>query len=611
MSGFGCMIDRVGRDTPDAELEPMLPPLHARGPDGEERWRIGAIVGLSTLMDPGDARLAPCLARVGALVVVGQVRIDDRDAFVRRLTSAGSRVTAELPDVALFAHAWATFGVALLDWLLGDFAVVVHDLDARETTLLRDPFGVRLLYYALSRERLVASNTLAAVLAAPGVSRDLNDDAIADFIAVGLNEDVTSTAYRAIRRVPPGHLAKVGADGDVRLKRWWLLPDPREVRRPRDADYVDGFRSVLDASVRDRLRAPSAAVMMSGGLDSTSLASIAARMLPTPGSVGAVTVKSASATPAEMGRALSVVSAHGLRHRIVDAERFECMQALHDPALATPEPFDEPDLAIWRELLRETGLMSRVVLYGEDPDTILAPPDLPELLRATSPWRLASDIIRHLVRARSRPHLGLRDRLRPLLKRQGATSGSAPGPDWLEPSLRDRRAKRLAGRATPTHRTHPDMARHLGHPLWQSLLESLDAGVHGVPIDVRLPFLDLRVIAYALSVPAIPWLQRKHLLREAMAGRLPEAVRIAPKRGVPGMIDHRLARWWASEPGPFVPSPQLARFVDVKALPEANAESGPQRSLEHLRLRILDRWLRDYDRSAAASPAMRLQNFGR
>ncbi|MEO8561875.1 MAG: asparagine synthase-related protein [bacterium] len=609
MSGFACMIDRLGRDVTDAELEPMLLPLRPRGPDGEARSRRGTVGCVSTTMDPGDSRLALCVAQIGDLTTIGQVRIDDRDACVRRLMNAGCRVTTDLPDVALFAHGWAAFGERLLEWVLGDYAVVLHDRRARETTMVRDPFGVRLLYYALSRERLVASNTLAAVLAARGVPHDLNDDAITDFIAIGLNEDVASTIYRDVRRVPPGHFAKVGHDGDVRLTRWWRLPEPREVRRPGDADYVDGFRSVLDASVSDRLRAPSIAVMMSGGLDSTALASIASRLLKRSGAVGAVTVKSASAPPAEMTRALSVVTAHRLRHRVIDAEDFECMQALADETLATPEPFDEPDLAVWRALLRETGELSRVVLYGEDPDTILAPPDLPELLRATSPWRLASDVVRHLVRRRARPHLGVRDRLRALAS-SSEKERRAATPDWLEPELRRRRAERVADRSTPTHRTHPDMARNLGHPLWQSVLESLDAGVHGIPIDVRLPFLDQRVIEYALSVPAIPWLQRKHLLREAMAGQLPEAVRVAPKRGVPGMMQQRLGRWWDSRPAPFVPSAHLARFVDVAALRTVNAESHPQRLLEHLRLRILDRWLRDYDRSAA-SAAIRLQNAGR
>lgn len=589
----------------------MLAALRPRGPDGEERLHAGSLGIVSTSLDVGDSRLTPCTARVDdRFVVVGQVRIDDRETCVRRLAGAGQRVTTESSDVMLFAHGWAAFGESFLEWVLGDYAVIVHDVRDRVTTMVRDPFGVRMLYYAVSRERVTASNTLAAVLASPGVSRELNDDAIADFIAVGLNSDVSSTSYRGIQRVPPGHLARIGAEGDARLTRWWRLPELREIRRRSDADYVDGFRTVLEASVRDRLRGSSAAVMMSGGLDSTALASIASRLLPGQGNVGAATVKSATAYAGEMERARSVVSMLGLSHRVIDAEEFDCMSALGDPTLATPEPFDEPDLAILRALLRSSGDMSRVVLYGEDPDTILSPPDLPELLIATAPWRLASDILRYLVHTRMRPHLGIRNRLRSSRAR-AREAERVRSPSWLAPELSRRREQRLAASQTPTHRTRPQVAHDIAQPLWQSVLESLDAGVHRIPLDVRLPYIDRRVIDYALTVPAIPWLQHKRILRDAMAGALPDDVRLAPKRGAPGTMEHRVRRWWSANPSPFVPSAELATFVDVAALPEVGPESDQRTSLEHLRLRILDRWLRDHAQSGDAALATRLQNPGR
>jgi asparagine synthase (glutamine-hydrolysing) len=118
-----------------------------------------------------------------------------------------------------------------------------------------------------------------------------------------------------------------------------------------------------------------------------------------------------------------------------------------------------------------------------------------------------------------------------------------------------------------------------------------------VPIDVRLPYLDRRVIEYAMTVPAIPWLQRKHLLREAMRDRLPDAVRVAPKRGQTGLSSHRLARWWASSPEAFVPSAELARFVDLSAMPALTPDIDPDVAHQHLRVRALDRWLRLRERS--------------
>jgi hypothetical protein len=113
----------------------------------------------------------------------------------------------------------------------------------------------------------------------------------------------------------------------------------------------------------------------------------------------------------------------------------------------------------------------------------------------------------------------------------------------------------------------------------------------GVPIDVRLPFLDRRLIELALALPPIPWLQRKHVLREAARGLVPDVARCAPKEGVRGLYEARLAQWWAREPAAFAPCAALARFVDASALPRIERTSSVNAQLVHLRLRLLDRWL--------------------
>jgi len=75
-------------------------------------------------------------------------------------------------------------------------------------------------------------------------------------------------------------------------------------------------------------------------------------------------------------------------------------------------------------------------------------------------------------------------------------------------------------------------------------------------------------------------------------GLVPDVVRCAPKRGVVGLYEARLAQWWSREPAVFTPSEALARFVDVGALPRIDRTSSVNDQLVHLRLRLLDRWLR-------------------
>ena len=154
-------------------------------------------------------------------------------------------------------------------------------------------------------------------------------------------------------------------------------------------------------------------------------------------------------------------------------------------------------------------------------------------------------------------------------------------------------------RELPSHRTRSEAARRLDATHWQPFLESLDAGVHGVPIDVRLPFLDRRLIELSLGLPSIPWMQRKHVLSEAVKGLVPDVARCAPKQGLSGLYEARLEQWRARNPAPFTPGEAFARFVDASAMPPIDAMSSVNEQLAHLRLRLLDRWLRVHAPSAA------------
>lgn len=593
MSGYAVLARFDGPDLEPAELERFAPPLAPRGPDGAANWHRGRIGVASSVLHTGDPRLDAAVASIDdRLDVAGQVRIDARSDLLAALAGTGRDLPAETADIALFAHAWDVWGQRALTRILGDFSVVIHSRQHESVTLARDPMGVRMLFYAVNHERVIASNTLAAVLAAKDVSRALDEDAIADFIAVGMNENLAGTSYRDVRRVPPGHFVTIPRGGDALTRRYWTFPDPAERRLSSEDAYADGFRAVLTDAVRDRLRTSSVAVFMSGGLDSTSLAAIAGQLLP-PTGIHAVTVDLPTIAESPDAHGAGVVAQWlGIRHTVVNGDPFGLRVGVHTTGRApftTPEPYADGEVDVWDELLR-AAVPARVALYGEDPDSILAPPNLAAMLRTFSPWRVARDIARYVAGEGARPHLGIRHALRD--RREHASERDASvGPAWLRADLRARRAERVAAKSPdPTH-TRPAVARRMAHPMWQSLLESVDAGMHRMPIDIRLPYLDLRVIEFALSAPPIPWTQRKHLLRRALRGLLPDEVRLRPKSGLVGADEARLAQWWSRNPAPLAPSAALSQFVDISALPPITPDTDRPTQHAHLRLRVLDRWL--------------------
>ena len=594
MTGYAVVIRSPSTIVHADELRALLPALRRRGPHGASVVHDGAFGAAAALLDTGDPRLAPAWADAGRFLVAGQVRVDAREALVDALQRAGIDASMQDPDIRLFAQAWRAWESEAPARVLGDFSVVVHDRESHATTLVRDPFGVRMLFYHRDAARLVASNTIAALLAA-GVPRELDEDAIADFVAEGFNEDPATTTYRAIRRVPPAHSLRLLPDGREELRRYWTLPTP-PIDRSRDAATITAeFRALLEASVRDRLRSSSLTVFMSGGLDSVTLAAIAARELDDHTRLVVRTSHLPALVPSpETRRAEIVAEALGIPHVLVDIDGSGYQEGTSHSVADTPEPTSDPDVLALQDELRRACEHAPVAFWGEDPDSWLASPHLGDLLRGDSPVRIALDVLRYLWRERQRPFLGLRDLWRG--RAGGSEVDSSGGPAWLRADLRRRRAERVLARGQPSHPTRSEVARRLDQYHWQPFLESLDAGVHGIPIEVRLPYLDLRLIEFALAVPPIPWMQQKHLLRESVRGLVPDVVRCAPKRGLAGLYEARLAQWWSREPSAFEPSEAFARFVDVAAMPRIDRTSSVNDQLVHLRLRLLDRWLRSATR---------------
>lgn len=148
-------------------------------------------------------------------------------------------------------------------------------------------------------------------------------------------------------------------------------------------------------------------------------------------------------------------------------------------------------------------------------------------------------------------------------------------------------AKKLE-RGPSLHPIRPVGDRSFRDPGWQDLFEGFDAAVTGVTIEVRYPYLDLRLLRFLLAVPALPWCRTKYLVRQALQGLLPAPVLSRPKTPLhedPGFMRVR-ARGMPSMPL----SEDLARYVNLKRIPSG----GPQRPADYrtsLRPLALEYWM--------------------
>jgi asparagine synthase (glutamine-hydrolysing) len=369
----------------------------------------------------------------------------------------------------------------------------------------------------------------------------------------------------------------------------WRIPDPPALRYRRDAEYVEHYRHLLDAAVRDRLHPDGTAILLSGGLDSTSLAATARRVAPgTP--LFALTTRTREVESGEESRLAATVARRlGLAHELRDV-------SLPDPdvvARHTPEPYDDPGYSISCEVAAALAVHAPVVIEGEDGDALFAPPSLRAMARQWPVADIAVRFVQHTIRTGHHPYVGtwLAERLG--LQRPPER---AARPAWLSP------AAQLAATATeaimPFHSARPDAARRLTGSIWQGVHDGCDRAFHGVALEYRWPLLDARLMEFVFAIPPIPWCQRKFLVRQAFAGELPAEVIRRRKETVAGS-HKRAVRSWRERSG--APTPALhqhtAEFVDAARLGATLRKGGTEDVMAAWRALALDRWLRGLDAS--------------
>jgi hypothetical protein len=134
--------------------------------------------------------------------------------------------------------------------------------------------------------------------------------------------------------------------------------------------------------------------------------------------------------------------------------------------------------------------------------------------------------------------------------------------------------------------------RALESKVWAPLFEGYDEESTGLALEVRHPFIDVRLVDYLLSIPVRPWCANKHILRRAMKDRLPAAIVNRPKTPLAGdpalqMMRRASVRWRDS----FEVTPQLERFVSPSLRRSLAEENTPKAVWAKLRLFALNHWL--------------------
>jgi len=608
MSGFAGVIC-PDRTTPDPKLlQRMVDALTFRGPDAQQIFSRPGAGFCFTLLRTGpspQAEQQPCTLD-GKLWLLGEVRLDAREDLLARFGSAVSKPLTTTTDEELFLEAWRFSGPACLERLTGDFSFALWDESTQQVWCVRDLIGVRPFFYAHVAGQLFFSNTLQVLRLVPEISRNLDAHFIGDFLLQSWCPDPQRSAFSDIRRLPTGHVLTYSQDR-VEICRFGKLPIEEPLRLKHPGDYVEQFRFHLEQVVRDRLPVGPAAVFMSGGLDSTSVAAVAKKIQlarSVADSPRAFTVDYSPLFDDQEGQFAGQVAAHvGIPHAVLNGSAARPFADWDSLSIKTPEPCAEPFLALHAQHYQQVSSYSRVVLTGDGGDDILtgrAWPHLTYLLRKGHLHSVAAILGGYFVRHGKLPPL--RAGIRSLFRRWlGRPDQAVPYPTWLNPDfvrelhLQDR-WRELQEPPKFEHPLHPAGYASLTSAFWPSVYETEDAGWTGVPAEARPPLLDQRLIRFLLRLPPVPWCMHKQLLREAMAGILPDSVRLrrkTPLSGDPLLLHADKNSWHPTLSNSACP--RLAQFIDLNSF---TATSHPARCLSlwnEIRPIALDIWLKSVE----------------
>jgi asparagine synthase (glutamine-hydrolysing) len=606
MSAIAGLLRFDGRPVRRYEMERAANVLRQYGPDQSDVFadaNIGLVHALMRMTPEDRFDRQPCTGASSALIVA-DVRLDNRDEIISGAGVSRAQAAAWSDSRVLLA-AWEKFGDDVWPLLRGPFAAAIWDPRTRALTLARDHLGLNTLMWHQSASFFAFASMPNGLFAFEDVPRELNEEKFADFMV--LNHAVhETTIYRKIFRVPPTHVMHVPAQGTVRQHRYWSPADSKAIRFASDEAYADGLRDRLDAAVRRQMRgAHPVGVLLSGGLDSSSVAALAAGALaeknqrlaaftgvPRQGFTGQLAAgQYADETPyvEEIRKAIPNIDVNYVRNDAGDD-----FAELERVFIAVGGPVRNPTNLEWTlKLLRLAHAQGRRILLGGF------------FGNCTISWNGWSQAASHLMRGRM---LTAYRQWRLFYKCTPYSQWVAFRKLFLEPLLPERLGvwadqRRRPGRIAPWQ-DHAAIdpgfaaamgvdsrARKTGHDFLYRMrrderlraLAEVDyagdwrAGEKAITgVEIRDPTADIDVVSYCFGIPPEQFLVEgidRSLIRRAMWGRLPDMVLTNRSNGVQAADWHErlelrrgaLARQLAE----ISTSPLARRIIDLPRLERA------------------------------------------
>jgi asparagine synthase (glutamine-hydrolysing) len=502
-----------------------------------------------------------------------------------RLEKLGHRFYTN-SDTEAIVHAYDQYGADCPKHLRGMFAFAIWDEKREELLLARDRVGKKPLLYAEVGGKLIFGSEFSALLLHPEVSRELEPDAIHYYLSF-MCVPAPLTAYRAIRKLEPGHTLR-WRKGETRIERYWQ-PDFTKKLKIDEEEAGERALEVLRDSVRVRLMSEvPLGAFLSGGIDSSAVVALMSEASSEP--VKTFSIGFEEQDFSELHHARRIAEHVGAEHHefIVRPDALEVLPTLVEHY---GEPYADSSAIPTYYVSRETRRHVTVALNGDGGDECFAGYERYAAMRLAERYHRLPGILRESIIEQTFELVPSAGGRRSKLNKAKRFMRAASLPKverylrWV--SVFDRAAKeelysddfrRQTERLDAASFLSPWFAKVNGGGvvdaalladtmtyLPNDLLVKVDIASMAVSLEARSPFLDHHVIEFAASLPEklkLKGMTTKYLLKRVLKRLLPAENLERPKMGFGVPIGH----WFRGEMQGFLRETLLSEKALGRAL---------------------------------------------
>jgi asparagine synthase (glutamine-hydrolysing) len=270
-----CGIFEPRRDTAieQAAVKKMADTIRHRGPD-DDGYYCAPGVGLGfrrlSIIDLEGGH-QPLSNEDGTIWIVFNGEVYNFEELNRRYLSSGHTFRTR-SDTETIVHLYEELGEACFAELRGMFGLALWDGRKKKLLLARDPVGKKPLFYSWDGQRLLFGSEIKALLAVPGLSREMDLSAVSDYFTFQY-VPAPKTIYRDVRKLRPGHYLVADRSG-IRETAYWDIhfDQPRELS---ESEWCEQFLEEFRKAVKLRLVSDvPLGAFLSGGVDSSSVVAV-------------------------------------------------------------------------------------------------------------------------------------------------------------------------------------------------------------------------------------------------------------------------------------------------------------------------------------------------